>query len=184
MNQTERELMIKIKQGNTEAFTMLFNIEYPEIYRFVYRLSGKNHSLTEDIVQNVFVKFWINRQKYDQNTPVKWLFMTIARGLWIDNLRLTKAMIHSTDKLQNKSSGLDLKSPLTNLEYNELKIKLEESITGLETPLREVLILSRFHNLRYKEIADILGISVKTVEARMSNALSIIDDKLKPLMEI
>ncbi len=64
------------------------------------------------------------------------------------------------------------------LEQSELELKVKESIDGLPDSCRQVFILSRFEEKKYKEIAEELGISIKTVEGQMSRALKILREKL------
>jgi RNA polymerase sigma-70 factor (ECF subfamily) len=68
------------------------------------------------------------------------------------------------------------------LERKELEKAIEKSLASLEEPLREVFILSRYHEMKYSEIATMLGISVKTVEARLSRALQDLQKLLKDFL--
>ena len=169
----ERQKRLRLKSGDPEAFAELFRDQQPGILNYIYRLSGGNSTLAEDVSQQVFMNFWTHRNEYDLEKPITPLLLTMARNAWL-NAAKREDYRRTSELKEDGASGHD-----RGLERRELEKAIEKSLAALDEPLREVFILSRYHEMKYAQIAQMMGISVKTVEARLSRALQDLQKLLK-----
>ena len=172
----DRQKRLRLKSGDPEAFADLFREHQPSILNYVYRLSGGNSTLAEDVSQQVFMSFWTHRNEYDLDKPITPLLLTMARNAWLNAAK--REDYRKTSELKEDGASQQDRG----LERRELETAIEKSLSSLEEPLREVFILSRYHGLKYSQIAQMLGISVKTVEARLSRALQDLQKLLKDFL--
>ena len=172
----DRQKRLRLKSGDPEAFADLFREHQPTILNYVYRLSGGNSTLAEDVSQQVFMSFWSHRNEYDLDKPITPLLLTMARNAWLNAAK--REDYRKTSELKEDGASQQDRG----LERRELESAIEKSLSALDEPLREVFILSRYHSLKYSQIAQMLGISVKTVEARLSRALQDLQKLLKDFL--
>ncbi len=131
-----------------------------------YKCGDKDAAL--DLVQDAFIKIWENCSKIDFS-KVKTYLLTTVNNLFLNSIKHQKVvMAYAKD-----SPTLDItnQSPQYLLEEEEFKQKLQNAITSLTTAQREVFLMNRIDGKKYKEIAELLDISQKAVEKRMSGAL-------------
>jgi len=171
----ERQKRLRLKAGDPEAFADLFREHQPGILNYISRLSG-NSTLAEDVSQQVFMSFWTHRNEYDLEKPITPLLLTMARNAWL-NAAKREEYRKTSELKEDGASGHD-----RGLERRELETAIEKSLNALDEPLREVFILSRYHEMKYAQIAQMLGISIKTVEARLSRALQDLQKLLKDFL--
>ena len=180
--QEERRRILRLKNGDPEAFAEVFRKHHPAVYNFVHRLSGGNAGLAEDVAQQVFLNFWTHRNDYDLEKPLPPLLLTMARNAWLnaakrEEYRRTSPLREDLASGPSRGDRLDPR-----LERQELEETLERALQALDPPVREVFLLSRYHELKYAEIARLLGVSIKTVEARLSRALEVLQERLKDFL--
>ena len=124
--------------------------------------------LASDIAQEVFMKVWEKGVAFDLN-KVKGLLYKIAHDLWVDNYRKKATAEKYCLQLTHKTS--EENTPQEELQYLELQETYEKTLNLLPLKQREVFLMSRMEQLKYKEIAERLNISLKAVEKRMKLAL-------------
>jgi len=147
-------------------FKNLFDIHFDTIRNYIYYRSG-DPEIATDIAQETFMRVWEKQIKIEEK-KIKGLLYKIARDLFISNYRRQKIVLQF--KLNLKPDIVD-HSPEDQLQFEELKEKYETALAKLPEKQRTVFLMSRMEQLKYREIADILGISVKAVEKRMKHAL-------------
>jgi len=135
----------------------------------------------KDIVHDVFINIWEKGELYSSDALVKGYLYTSVRNRCFNYLRDNKKFHTDMDAL-----SFSFCAPETGnkTEYAELENIINEAINSLPEKCREIFLLSRNEMLKYNEIAEKLGISVKTVEAQMSKALRILREKLSPYTDI
>ncbi len=153
---------------NKKEFQQIFDLYFEPIKRFVYYKSG-NEELASDITQEVFLKLWEKRKRIKQET-VKSLLYTMAERIFIDKWRKEKVVLCFVQK--SESQFLEENTPEMSYDYVETKAKYEQILAEMPEKQRVVFLMSRIEGLKYREIAERLAISIKTVEKRMSEALA------------
>jgi RNA polymerase sigma-70 factor (ECF subfamily) len=179
---SDEELLGRFCKGQKEAFGVLVRRYERELYGYLRRYLGDGN-LAEDVFQNTFLQVYLKSGQYEEGRPVRpWLY-TIATNQAIDALRRNgRHQAVSLDQ-QREESGegefhnlLELlesreTGPLDAAQGQELRERVRASVDRLPEFLREVLILAYYQGLKYREIADILGIPVGTVKSRLHAAL-------------
>jgi len=155
--------------GDIKAFESLFRSSYSSLVRYSASIV-KDQDTAEEIVQDLFYRLWKEREKLKINSSLNgYLFRSIYnRSLrWIEHMKVVR-------KYESDASLSDHESPSTPLQQLQLG-ELQDIIAGtmerLPERCGEIFYLNRFEGLKYREIADRLSISVKTVEANMGRAL-------------
>lgn len=160
---------------------MVFNKTYFEeiyvkyskvLYFFAVRII-KDTDAAEDIVQDVYAECWIRREAIDISLPVKPYLYKLTYNRCLDFL---KSSANKNILISDQPSVLDniLYSTFTQddqMHLNEIKSEITQSINSLPSRCKEIFLLSRHKNLKNREIAEKLDISIKTVEKQISKAL-------------
>ena len=147
-------------------FKKVFDLHFEKIRNFLYYRTG-DMDKAEDLCQEVFLKLWEKRKEVDDEKLVSLLF-TIASNLF--NNQYKREKLHYK-YLESDLSEFDQDNPEYLLEVKEFDEQLKRSIEKLPDKCRTVFLLSKVDKHTYKEIAEMLGVSVKTVEKHMHNAL-------------
>lgn len=167
----EEELIKELKSGSEEAFTALYHIYSAKVYNFS-RLYIRSASEVEEIVQEVFCKLWESRELLKVGEDFNSYLFIITRNLIFNQYR--KSFNEVNYKMMVISSASETYEIEEELETADLKILISKLISLLTPRQQEIFRLSREQHLSYKEISDRLGISEKTVEHHISNALKFI----------
>ncbi len=166
----ENNLILKeIKHGDIKAFETLFKRYYEALCRY-----GLTYVQTieeaEEIVQDLFYRIWKNREQLEISFSVKaYLYGAVRNNAlqYLEHLQVKQNYNEHFTKVDKS----DLLSPDEELEYKELNEKLDNILNELPERQRDIFVLSRFEGLKYSEIAEKFGLSVKTIEAEMTKAL-------------
>ena len=163
----------RLRNGDEKALTELFDLYYSALCMFANKYL-RDMDLSRSLVQQVFIDLWMKREKISISTSVKSYLYTTVKNRCIDALRKTKATTEISESVENLNQ-----TPFRNLmEEAELNDRINASINQLPDKCREIFLLCRFEGLKYAEIAEKLGISVKTVEMQMGIALKKLRDSL------
>lgn len=147
-------------------FQKIYDTWSPAMYRFFYYKVG-DQANAQDLVQELFVKVWGKIGSIKLGEEKTYLY-TIARNMVINRAAHEKVVL----KFQNRQvTQINKNTPHFQLEVKEYKEKVEQAIACLSDGQREVFLMNRMDGLKYREIADLLGISQKAVEKRMGQAL-------------
>ncbi|MEM8523522.1 MAG: RNA polymerase sigma-70 factor [Bacteroidota bacterium] len=167
---SDEELLPLLKEQNGQViFKELFQRHYHLLCYKVYALVQCEHS-AEEIVSDVFVKVWKNRAQLTVNTKLKYYLSTAVRNQSIDYLR--KQNRERSFKAEiDRDYECDYASPHERIVGEELSQKVEAAIESLPPKGRHIFRLSRDQGLKYREIAEKLNISIKTVETHMRRSL-------------
>ena len=169
------ELFDQVKIGDQKAFNLLFSIFFARLNDFAKRVV-KDDAISQDIVQDVFVKVWENKAEIESLHLEAYLFR-LVRNRCIDYIKHLKVVNNRMHDIQISSKYEELyridfigNEPYLLIEQ-ELKSKIEKTIQGLPDRCREVFMLSRMDGLKNKEIAEKLDINIKNVERHLNRAL-------------
>ena len=174
---TEKSLLKGVKEGSISSFTELFTAFYPDLVFFAARITGSVH-IAEEFVQDTFLALWEDRKGLDIHTSLKSYLIRIVQNRCIDWIRHQKTVLRYESMI--RAGSLEFVSETEEyLLWSELESQLNDALENLPSSLAEVFRMSRHEGLKYHEIASKLGVSVRTVEERMSKALSFLRDRLK-----
>ncbi len=152
-----------------DQFKEVFYKYYPSLCKYAYSILG-NKELSEDIVQDSFVKVWDKKQDLVGINNIRFYLFSVVRNGSFTSLKNQQK--HPVVAFTNNSEILN------NHETQQVAVDVEklvdEALKRLPPKCREVFLLTRIGNLSYKEVADTLNISIKTVENQMVKALKII----------
>ena len=179
---SDQELISILQKGNEQAIDILFRRHYSFVCQSVYRIL-KDGNTAEDIAQEVFFGLWKKRENLNITTSVKGYLKRAAINKSLNFIRDQKIKFDDKEEqLPNLTSTQS--TTQQHLEAEDLQKKIDEAIDSLPEKCRLVFTLSRFEEMSYQEIADHLGISIKTVENQISKALKVLRSILGPFMSV
>ena len=171
----DRALLTRLRDGDHRAFEEIFRQWYEPVVRSANRVL-RDASIAEELAQEVFLELWRRRESLADDSSVAGYLMQSVRNRALNHLRHLAVQRKSAvyvEALSEPAEHADAQS-----HSNELAEALSVAIAALPPRTREVFVLSRERGLRYTEIAEQLGVSVKAVEANMSRALRMLRERL------
>jgi len=178
---TDEDLLRLHLGGEQGAFEALVRRRGPEVFRFLVRFLG-DRSLADDVFQETFLQVHQAADRFDPTRRLKpWLF-TIAANKARDAMRSRSrrqaAPLDARIGAESDESAAyvdlleaDIQMPIEDLENRELKQAVQRVVLQMPEHLREVLLLSYFQQLPYKEVADVLSVPLGTVKSRLHAAV-------------
>jgi RNA polymerase sigma-70 factor (family 1) len=165
-----------LKKGDKQAFKTIYENNIEGLMAFINGYT-KNKSQTEDIVQETFIKLWNIRETLNQNISISGFLYKTAYNNFIDNYRKKQRELSMLDNWMYKRL-MEMTMDDEDIKANKIKHILK-AIEELPPRCKEVFTLSKFEQLKYSEIAEKLNLSIKTVEAQMGRAFSLIRKEVK-----
>ena len=177
--ENDLDLVSKIRNGDRSAFESLFKTHYQSLCFYALRFVGETQ-LAENTVQDVFLKCWEDKDSLNFHSSVKAYLYKSVHNRCLNLLKrqqIEQRYIAETDPaVAISDDGID--------EQENLQLKIREAIDQLPPQCKRIFELSRMEGLKYREIADHLDISVKTVENQMGKALRMLRESLKSYIQI
>ena len=156
-----------------KTYEWIYNTHSKTLRNFIYYKCG-NSQQAEDIVQNAFIKLWNNCSSVVYSKAKAFLYK-VARNEFLNEVTHKKVVLQHQVYLAREGTN---ETPQFLLEEQEFMIKLKRVIANLPEKQREVFLLSRIDKKKYYEISEIVGVTVKAVEKRMSLALITIREQI------
>jgi RNA polymerase sigma-70 factor, ECF subfamily len=172
----ESELLARLRQGDDDAYAAIFREHYSWLVLSASRLLA-DRSLAEEVVQDVMLELWRRRESIVLTGPLRAYLHQSTRNRALNQLRHGRTVRKSEPFVRPPTAAPQADSRATSRELREAT---RDAIEALSEAQREVFELSRVEGLTYPEIASVLSISVKTVEARMGRALRHLRERLAP----
>ena len=190
-NRTDEQLLAAYREGDVGSFADLVSRYQRELFHFLVRFVG-DRAAAEDVFQEAFLQVHQSAEQFDLQRRFRpWLF-TIAANKARDMIRSQarrptsplQASINSND--DDSGEFLDLLSsaaamPQEDLERQELQTAVQKTVMAMPEHLREILLLSYFHQFPYKQISEILDIPLGTVKSRLHAAVAHFADRWKAM---
>ncbi len=173
------EIIRRLKKDDKSAVDDLFKYYYPRLYRFSVSILKIENDI-DDILQEVFVKIWLNRQKINNAETFNSYIFTITKNEVLNLIRSKQKDQSFRDELYLRSVAEEYHTP-NPVEYNEIKEGIDKIVENLTEKRKQLFVLSRTEGLSNKEIAQQLNISEKTVEDHITHAIKQIKNSLKDM---
>ena len=167
-DQTGLEYWERIRQGDNTAFSQIFQKYYQALYQFAGRFV-KDAQTAENIVQDVFVKLWTNRENCLITSSLKSYLYAATRNTALNFLSHEKKQLSTEDLMSDRRDTTA--NPEERIIENEMIDGVHKAIEKLPEKCRYVYLMKRYDDLKYHEIAEILDISINTVKTQMKRAL-------------
>jgi len=168
MQRTDEELMVAVREGELDQMEILFGRYRDSLYDFFSRLTG-NRVASEDMVQEVFVRILKYRGSYrETNRFVTWMYQ-IGRNARADYLHKHRLVPQEASTFVGSDHGTTM--PSRQLEDDEEKALLQCALMQMSESNRELLVLARFQEMKYRDIADLLGVDLNVVKSRVHRAM-------------
>ncbi|HEX3007079.1 MAG TPA: RNA polymerase sigma-70 factor, partial [Bacteroidales bacterium] len=178
----EKQLLERLQVGDKKAFSQIFSRFYRDLVLFAATFTKEQDS-SEEIVQEVFVKLWELRDYIQITASLKSFLLKAVQNKCLDWLKhrkvkdnYSKIAIEISPLLENNTEDYIL--------YSELQLHLEKALNSFPADIAEAFRLNRLHGLKYQDIAQKQGVSVRTIEVRMSKALLLLKEALKDYLMI
>lgn len=175
---TEDKLTLtKIKSGDRTTWTNFIKTYYEPIKGFIYRMVLEiNYS--EELTQDVFANFWNKKDEIIINTSLKAYLYRSARNLTLNFIKRNKYEADYALRLGKTQSFYNNETE-ERIHFTELELTLKQEINNLPEECKEIFKLSRYEDLSYKEIAELLDIPPRRVHYQIGIALKSLKEKLK-----
>jgi RNA polymerase sigma-70 factor (ECF subfamily) len=182
-------LMLRVKQGDTAAFSELVDKYKQSVMNLVYRMI---HDATEaeDLAQNVFIQVHKSAHRYRSEAKFSTWLYTIARNLCLNEIR--RRARHPSESLDAPRSPEEVSapqfedktalSPPANLLRGELEAKVDEAVAALPENQRLAILLCRQEDLSYDDISEVLGCSLSATKSLIHRARETLKQRLKPYL--
>ena len=168
----DKRLFDAIKDNSQTAFKVVYEEYFAKLTQFIFKMS-RNQNLSEEMAQQTMVKVWEQREKIILTTSLKSYLYKVSYNEYLMYLRtkskfpnIEDAVIEAIDEIEDEQDNQILLD------------KIRKEIDNLPPKCREVFILSKINGMKYKEIAEQLNISTKTIESHMTKALKQIREAL------
>lgn len=165
---TDEQIMLAVKNGDLNRMSVLFERYHIRLYNFFFRMNY-NQALSEDLTQNVFERIIRYRHTFRSEHLFKsWIFQ-IARNVRTENFKKqerlkTKTLGFTTSQIHDEESQIAL--------YKEQQLQqLEKALAQLSNEQREVLVLTRYQGLKYKEVGALFGCTEGAVKVKVFRAI-------------
>lgn len=180
-------LMLEVQGGNKHSFDALMHKYYPRLFNFIFRFVGRRE-IAEDLTQEVFLKVYHTASRYRPKSKFQTWVYTIAKNISLNELRHHKRTVISLDEPFVSDDGPmerqmeDTAAPRADEQIlrEEAAAAVREAIDSLPQNQRMAVILRRYEQFSYEEIAQTIRLSVKAVKSLLSRAKESLKNKLTP----
>lgn len=167
---TDNALMLKVKSGDVDRLGLLFDRYHQVLYSFFYRFTSSK-MVSEDLVQNVFMRMLKYKHTFTGDGKFTTWMYHLSRNVYADHYRKDSRLGFSDDFTTVENSLLNSYNIEEQTKKEEEIQLLQKALNQLSHDKKEVLILSRYQDLKYKEIAEILGCSEAAIKVKVFRAM-------------
>jgi RNA polymerase sigma-70 factor (family 1) len=170
----------RLRAGDVRAFSEVLDDHWADVVRYAEaRLDSRDAA--EDAAQETFSRLWIRRSSLRRQGRVRPLLYRMVHNVVMDEIR--KRQVRSRFLTRSRPKGTSAPSPAELFEGAELATVTRRAIDALPDRRKDVFLLGQFHDLSYREIGEVLGITPRTVANHMSLALSDLREALGPFLD-
>lgn len=165
---TDEELMRQVAGGDLDKMSVLFQRYQTALYQF-FRRQGQSPSASEDLVQEVFFRVLRSRHTYRSDASFRSWFYQIARNIRVDYLRRSMRESPIADDFGDTFVTTD--NAHRELELADHGRVLRQALAAMPERKRELVLLSRFQGMKYREIAEMMGCDINTIKVRIHRSV-------------
>lgn len=183
-NLIEKKILERLKEGDSNAFESVFKFWYESLVHFADEYISDLES-ARNIVQNIFMRLWEKHELVDPDSNLKSYLYMATRNACLSHIRhlrventYFKNSLRNHEDLQLNYEALD-ELNLEKIDFSRLEKLIQDTIDSLPERCREVFLMSRYEEMKNKEIAEKLNISVKAVEANITRAINKLRENTK-----
>ena len=191
-NERDVRLMLEVKEDSEAALRHLYEAYRRPLCKFFYGCTY-DYTLAEDCLQEVFVRLWRARKRYEPTGKFSTYIFQIAKNYWLNqkDKRDRRPKLFSidggrTDKdgetIRDQHESLEPGAP-THLLRSEIDERISAAIESLPEKIRLVFLMGQVQGMKYREISKILDIPEGTIKSRMSRAVRLLRDRLRSYLE-
>jgi RNA polymerase sigma-70 factor (ECF subfamily) len=171
----------RIRTGDAPAFEAMFRAYKNDLGAFLQGFL-RSREAAEEVIQDLFLRIWEQRHEWEVAVPLNIYLFRAARNRAISYLRHERVETRFRERACGAADG-GVRPPSPSwaderARVSELEDAIERAVNELPERCREVFRLNRYHHLSYVEVAEVMGISVKTVEVQMGRALTALRERL------
>lgn len=181
------EQILQLKKDDKNSFKLIFNNFYLQLCHLsIHYLEDEDEA--KGVVQEAFVKLWEIRHELNPDSNLRNFLFTLVKNNCLNILKRRQILLKHHEKIRWMEMHYQYESlsRIGNdyMEFDELKDKIDQAIQKLPEHCRMVFEMSRFEDLKNREIAERLGVTQKTVEAHLTKALKLLRNELKDYLPI
>jgi RNA polymerase sigma-70 factor (ECF subfamily) len=169
-------LVKELQQGNEGAFEQLYHTYHRTLYGFLYNMIGSGSDV-EDIIQEIFIRIWERRNDVNSNLSFGGLLFTVGKNLALNLLRNDCCRQRVREELKQIIDG-SINDVEQIVQFNELDRMVQDVLEDLPFRQKQIYTLNRIKGLSRQEIAELLNISIVTVDMHLGKALQLLRDRL------
>lgn len=178
----EKTLTSRLLAGDRSAFSFIFNAYYKDLVIFAASFT-KDVNIAEEIVQDTFVRLWEDHELIKVDISLKSYLLKTVRNKCIDWYRHKKIKQKHAGVMKERTPCFTCDTD-NYLMFSELQEQLDIALNKLPDEISTPFRMNRSKGLKYHEIADILGVSVRTIEVRIGKALHMLHNYLKEYLMV
>ncbi|MDR3268941.1 MAG: RNA polymerase sigma-70 factor [Tannerella sp.] len=177
----EYDWIAELKKGNAQTFSLIFNTYYKDMVLFGGNFLP-NQAVCEDIAQSIFLKLWSERTALIIETSLKSYLLKAVRNACLDEIRHRNIVLEHESYVLSNSLSNDMADTENYILYSDLQEHLQQALLQMPEASREAFELNRFEGLKYREIAEQLHVSERTIEVRISKAIDFLRKYLREFL--
>lgn len=168
------QLWIKFKQGNKQAFKLIYYTYHQHLFSYGLKLSG-HADITEDCIQDLFLKLWKNRKNLGDVHSIKAYLFKSFRRILIDLIKSDRKTSNIVDLPAEYDVHLSIEEMLIKNESSRLQLsRLENALNKLSKRQKEIIYLCFYKGMSYREITEVIPIKYQTVRNCTHEAIKIL----------
>lgn len=172
---SEKELLLKAKEGNDEAFEEIIKMYQQKVCSTIYFMV-KNENIVEDIAQEVFIKVYKNISKFNEESSLYTWIYRITMNACIDQIKKEKKITYINTQIETEDGNIEVQIEDESQKLDDIlenKIRREsliKAIKSLPAEQRALIVLRDIRQFKYMEIAEMLKLNLGTVKSKISRA--------------
>lgn len=174
---TVNQELALIAAGNEQAFIRLYKEYHPKLFQFALSFL-KNRQLAEEVTEDVFIHLWCKRNRITEILNLQVYLYVSIKNRCLNKVSIQNAHLN-LDAVAESSLPVEACDPLRKTIDTEMHVRMRQAVNNLPPRCRMIFMLIREDGLKYKEVAEILNISVNTIDAQMAIAVKKICEELR-----